>query len=186
MNSTRLFILGALARGGPMYGHQIRRAAQLDRTELWTDIKQGSLYGALHRMAAEGVIEVVRTEQAGNMPARTVYAITPTGQEELVALRDEALRETKLRPDPVDLALQNTQDMSEDELRVVLENRRAAIAADLASWRHLQESAAPHLTGIESMGFSHALLRLEAELAWHEESLKLLPAVFAREPDTRP
>src|ERR1700758_2051249 len=125
MNSTRLFILGALTRGGPMYGHQIRRAAQVDRTELWTDIKQGSLYGALHRMAAEGVIEVVRTEQEGAMPARTVYAITTAGQAELIALRDQALRQTRLRPDPVDLALQNTQDMSQDELRRVLEDRRA-------------------------------------------------------------
>jgi DNA-binding PadR family transcriptional regulator len=179
MNSTRLFVLGALARGGEMYGHQIRRAAQLDRTELWTDIKQGSLYGALHRMAAEGVIEVVRTEQEGSMPARTVYAITPAGREELVAIRDQALRETRLRPDPVDLALQNTQDMSEDELRVVFENRRAAIAAELASWRHLHETAAPHLVGVESLGFSHMLLRLEAELAWHEESLKMLSSLFA-------
>jgi DNA-binding PadR family transcriptional regulator len=179
MNSTRLFILGALARGGPMYGHQIRRAAQLDRTELWTDIKQGSLYGALHRMAAEGVIEVVRTEQEGSMPARTVYAITPPGRLELTAIRDEALRNTRLRPDPVDLALQNAQDMSENDLRAVLENRRAAITAELASWRHLREAAAPHLTGVESMGFGHTLLRLEAELAWHEEALKALPGIFA-------
>ncbi len=186
MNSTRLFILGALARGGAMYGHQIRRTAQLDRTELWTDIKQGSLYGGLHRMAAEGVIEVVRTEQAGNMPARTVYAITPAGRQELVAIRDQALRQTGLRPDPVDLALQNAHDMSEEELRAILENRRAAIAAELASWRHLREAAAPHLTGIESMGFTHTLLRLEAELAWHEEALKMLPAVFATGADACP
>lgn len=179
MNSTRLFILGALARGGPMYGHQIRRAAQLDRTELWTDIKQGSLYGALHRMAAEGVIEVVRTEQQGSMPARTVYAITGPGRLELTAIRDEALRQTRLRPDPVDLALQNSQDMSENELRAVLEDRRAAIAAELTSWRHLREAAEPHLTGIESMGFTHTLLRLEAELSWHEEALKALPGIFA-------
>jgi DNA-binding PadR family transcriptional regulator len=179
VNSTRLFILGSLARGGAMYGHQIRRAAQLDRTELWTDIKQGSLYSALHRMAAEGVIEVVRTENQGSMPARTVYAITSAGREELLALRDQALRQTKLRPDPVDLALQNAQDMPEQELRVVLENRRAAIAAELAAWRHLRETAGPHMTGIESLGFSHTLLRLEAELAWHEECLKTLPAVFA-------
>ena len=163
-----------------MYGHQIRRAAQVDRTELWTDIKQGSLYSALHRMAAEGVIEVVRTENQGNMPARTVYAITPAGREELIALRDEALRQTRLRPDPVDLALQNAQDMSEQELRVVLENRRAAIAAELAAWRNLRDTAEPHLTGIESLGFAHTLLRLEAELAWHEESLKTLPRAFAR------
>jgi DNA-binding PadR family transcriptional regulator len=179
MNSTRLFILGSLARGGPMYGHQIRRAAQLDRTELWTDIKQGSLYGALHRMAAEGAIEVVRTEQTGNMPARTVYTITPAGREELVALRDQALRDTRLRPDPVDLALQNAQDMSQDELRTVLEDRRAAIAAALTSWKHLRETAEPHLTDIESLGFAHTLLRLEAELAWHEQSLKALPTIYA-------
>ena len=178
MNSTRLFVLGALARGGPMYGHQIRRAAQVDRTELWTDIKQGSLYGALHRMAAEGVIEIVRTEQQGSMPARTVYTITTAGHEELVALRDQALRETKLRPDPVDLALQNAHDMSEGELRAVLEARRAAIAAEMASWQHLRETAEPHLTSIESMGFSHTLMRLEAELAWHEQTLKALPTAF--------
>ena len=36
-----------------------------------------------------------------------------------------------------------------------------------------------HLTGIEALGFSHTLLRLEAELAWHEECLKALPAIFA-------
>jgi DNA-binding PadR family transcriptional regulator len=185
MNTTRLFVLGSLARGGAMYGHQIRRAAQLDRTELWTDIKQGSLYSALHRMAAEGVIEVVRTEHQGSMPARTVYTITPTGREELAALREQALRETRLRPDPVDLALQNAQDMSQDELHAVLENRRAAVTAELASWRHLRETAGPHLTGVEALGFSHTLLRLEAELAWHEECLKTLPAIFAgnSEPD---
>lgn len=161
-----------------MYGHQIRRAAQVDRTELWTDIKQGSLYGALHRMAAEGAIEVVRTEQQGGLPARTVYAITPAGREELAAIRDEALRDTRLRPDPVDLALQNAQDMSAGELRAVLEARRAAIAAELTSFRHLHETAAPHLTPIESMGFGHTLTRLEAELAWHDEALKALPAAF--------
>ena len=162
-----------------MYGHQIRRAAQLDRTELWTDIKQGSLYSALHRMAAEGAIEVVRTEHEGSMPARTVYAITPAGRQELVALRDEALRQTRLRPDPVDLALQNAQDMPRPELRLVLENRRSAIAADLAAWRHLRETAGPHITGIEALGFSHTLLRLEAELAWHDECLGALAAVPA-------
>lgn len=79
MNDTRLFVLGALTQG-PMHGHQIRRQAQLDRTELWTDVKPGSLYGALHRLVGEGAIEVVRTEQSGG-PARrsptTIGALPP-------------------------------------------------------------------------------------------------------------
>jgi DNA-binding PadR family transcriptional regulator len=175
MNNTRLFILGALARGGPMYGHQIRRAAQLDRTELWTDIKQGSLYGALHRMTSEGVIEIVRNEQEGSMPARTVYGLTAAGHAELIALRDRALRETRVRPDPVDLGLQNAADMSEDELLSVLQDRRAAIAAELASWRHLHDTAAPYLTPLEALAFRHTVMRVETELAWHDECLEMLP-----------
>ena len=84
-----------------MHGHQIRRAAQLDRTELWADVKPGSLYGALRRMADEGVIEALRTERVGNLPERTVYAITDDGRRELFALRQAILRDTRLRPDPV-------------------------------------------------------------------------------------
>jgi DNA-binding PadR family transcriptional regulator len=128
MKSTRLFILGALARHGPMHGHQIRRNAQVDRAELWADVKVGSLYAALHRMAAEGVIEVVRSEQEGNRPARTVYAITPQGRIELAAIRDQALRDARLRPDPVDLALQITHDLEEATIREVLQSRRDVAA----------------------------------------------------------
>lgn len=162
-----LFILGALARGGPRHGYQIRRDAQTDRTELWTDIKVGSLYAALNRMAAEGVIEAVRTERAGNLPARTVYAITDEGYTQLSALRAAILGDTRLRPDPVDLALQHSQDMPQEALLAAVADRRAALDAELRSWRHLQEAAAPHLAGVEPLGFAHRLIRLEAELAWH-------------------
>ena len=54
MNPTRLFVLGALARHGPMYGHQIRRDARVDRAELWSEVKPGSLYAALHRLQSGG------------------------------------------------------------------------------------------------------------------------------------
>ena len=58
----------------------------MDRAELWSDVRPGSLYGALHRLAAEGLIEALRTEQAGHLPARTVYAITAEGRRELRVL----------------------------------------------------------------------------------------------------
>ncbi|WP_436759701.1 PadR family transcriptional regulator [Streptosporangium sp. V21-05] len=178
MSSTRLFILGALARRGPMHGHQIRQSAQTDRTELWTDIKVGSLYGALHRMEAEGVIETVRTEQQGNLPARTVYAITEDGGLELESLREAALRDTRLRPDPVDLALQLSSDMGEGELRAVIEDRHRKLTAELQTWRRLREAATPHLRGLEPLGFDHTLVRLRAEITWHETLLEELPRLL--------
>lgn len=180
MSSVRLFILGALARGGPMHGHQIRRDAQTDRTEMWTDVKVGSLYAALGRMAAEGVIEALRTERAGNLPARTVYAITEPGRQELSAQRAATLRDTYLRPDPVDLALAYSDGMSAKELLDAMSDRRAAIAAELQSTRNLLELATPYLTGIEPLGFQHRLIRLEGELAWHDLVLGELPALLAQ------
>lgn len=181
MSAVRLFVLGALAKGGPMHGHQIRRDAQVDRTELWADVKVGSLYGALNRMAAEGVIEAVRTERAGNLPARTVYAITQEGYRELAALRSAILRDVKLRPDPVDLAIQYSHDMADEELIAVFQDRRQAIAVELQSWRNLREQAAPYLRGVEPLGFEHRLMRLAAELEWHDKALEELPKLLAAE-----
>ncbi|WP_051854742.1 PadR family transcriptional regulator [Streptomyces sp. NRRL B-1347] len=171
MNSTRLFVLGTLVSSGPMHGHQIRRQAQLDRTELWTSVKPGSLYGALHRMEVEGVVRAVRTERSGQRPARTVYEITDAGRREYDAHRDEALRTVRLPPDPVDLALQNTDDLPPEHLRVLVEDRCTELESQLRSWMHLWQVADIHLGGLERMSFRHTELRLRAELQWHQELL---------------
>jgi DNA-binding PadR family transcriptional regulator len=171
MRATRLFILGALADGGPMHGHKIRASAQMDRVELWADVKPGSLYGALRRMADEGVIEVVRTEQEGNLPARTVYAITDKGRTELVSLIRSVLADTRLRPDPIQLVLLHGGEIGPEELRTAVERRRDVHAEQLGFWRDLRAEAEPHLTRLEAIAFDHTLMRIEAELAWHDRLL---------------
>jgi DNA-binding PadR family transcriptional regulator len=178
VSSVRLYILGALAGLGPMHGHQIRREAQTNRTELWTDIKVGSLYGALNRMAEEGIIEAVRTERSGNMPARTIYAITDTGRQELSVLRDDVLREVRLRPDPVDLALQYSTELGPDAVIAAFTNRRAALQAELDAWRLLYAQAKPYLRGTESLSFEHHVIRLEAEITWHDRVIAELPTAL--------
>lgn len=168
MNPTRLFVLGALTRHGPMYGHQIRRDARIDRTELWSEVKPGSLYSALHRMEAEGLIEPVRTEQQGNLPARTVYAITGEGRRELRALRAEALREVTMRPDPVDLALAMSADLDEEALRGYFASRREALSSRAAFFAHERERAWPDQAPVDDLIIEHAMARIEAELRWHD------------------
>jgi DNA-binding PadR family transcriptional regulator len=168
VNPTRLFVLGALAKHGPMYGHQLRRDARMDRAELWSDVRPGSLYGALHRLAAEGLIEALRTEQAGHLPARTVYAITAEGRRELRVLRAEALQEAGLRPDPVDLALAMSSDLDEDTLRGYLDDRIRALSAQAAQFDHYRDRAWPDQTVADDLVVEHARLRMGAELAWHQ------------------
>lgn len=174
MSATRLFVLGALARLGPMHGHQIRREAQIDHTERWTDIKVGSLYATLHRLHDEGLIEAVRTEAVGNLPQRTIYAITSEGRRELHVLRDALLRTTRIAPDPFDLALQSSADVDEEVLRAILEERRHALAGELQAQRHHTEEADPFLNDIERLLMRHHTVRIETELAWHEELLNKL------------
>jgi DNA-binding PadR family transcriptional regulator len=182
VNPTRLFVLGALAKHGPMYGHQLRRDARLDRTEMWSEVRPGSLYGALHRMAAEGLIEPLRTEQQGQLPARTVYGITTEGLRELQALRDEALQEVGLQPDPVDLALAMSSDLSEDTLRGYFEDRVRALTVQAAVFEHQRERSWPDQTIADDLVVEHARLRIAAELGWHRQVLAQIGKLTAGSP----
>jgi DNA-binding PadR family transcriptional regulator len=168
VNPTRLFILGALAKHGPMYGHQLRRDARIDRTERWSEVQPGSLYSALHRLAGEGLIEPLRTEQKGQLPARTVYGITAEGRRELRALRAEALQEIRIQPDPVDLALAMSSDLSEEALRGYLEDRMRVLSAQASQLEHQQERTWPGQTVADDLVVEHARMRVHAELTWHQ------------------
>jgi DNA-binding PadR family transcriptional regulator len=171
--------LSALAEHGPMHGHQIRNQAQSDRAETWTEVKVGALYGALKRLAGEGLIAEVRSERVGNLPERTVYEITPRGREALAAVHDEALRTVVFRPDPFDLALVHASEMDEQDLAHAIADRRATLAARESSLRHLVEAADQWLTEAERMAMAHGLTRLGAELTWHDELLDRLPKIVA-------
>lgn len=151
-----------------MYGHQLRRDARIDRTERWSEVQPGSLYGALHRLAAEGLIEPLRTEQDGQLPARTIYGITAEGRRELRALRAEALQEIRIQPDPVDLALAMSSDLSEDALRGYVEDRMRALLAQASQLEHQRERTWPDQTVADDLVIEHARLRVQAELSWHQ------------------
>ncbi|MEU0542097.1 PadR family transcriptional regulator [Nocardia sp. NPDC005978] len=171
MNETRLFVLAALATRGPMHGHQLRRDARLDRADLWSRVKPGSLYGALHRMSDEGLIRAVRTEQDGALPARTVYEITGEGHRELRALRDEAFTEVDIRPDPIDLALAVSGDLDREVLRGYLEDRLAALRARRSRIEHQPDRRWPDQTAADDLIVEHAVMRIQAEIDWHVKVL---------------
>ncbi|RNI23873.1 PadR family transcriptional regulator [Flexivirga caeni] len=186
MNPTRLFVLAALDQRGPLHGHQIRRDARVGRTDLWSEVKPGSLYGALHRLHDEGLIEEVRREQHGNMPARTVYAITAEGRRELKALREEAYRDVEQRPDPVDLALASSGELDEDTLRGFVEDRIAALEARRALVRHESERAQPGQSVIDALILGHASARIDADLQWHHTLLEQAGKITAENATRQP
>ncbi len=179
MSSIRLFILGTLAASGPLHGHQIRQQAQSDRTDMWADVPVGSLYGALKRLAHEGLVREVRTERVGNRPERTVYEITREGLRALDAVRDQALRELVLRNDPFDLALSQSRHLPAETLTQIVANRLAGLRVQESSLRHRAETADIYLNEAERMVLRHLIERAAAEVRWHEELLGRMPKVAA-------
>lgn len=179
MSSIRLFILGTLSASGPLHGHQIRQQAQNDRTETWTDIRVGSVYGALKRLASEDLIREVRTEKVGNRPERTVYEITPEGRRSLAAIHETALREIDHHYDPFDLALAQSRGVPEEHLAQIIDNRLGALRVQLATQRQAAEHAEPYVNEAERLVIQHLITRTEAEIRWHTEVAARLEKVAA-------
>lgn len=183
-NLVRLMILGLLA-GGPLHGHQIRRIAEETGVEQWGGVKVGALYGMLHRLEGEGLIEPVKVEQQGNRPQRTVYEITPDGLAELAIHRDRALTQPAVYSTTVEAALKWPSGLDRDALHDRLSRRRAALAAaldDLVASRELyrQEGKLP---AAALAGYRRGELHLAAELAWHDELESMLPEIVLDQPD---
>ena len=172
MNLTRLMALGTLARYGPQHGHQIRRLADLTNVGEWGGVSVGALYRELRAMEREGLVELVRTEQVGRRPARTVYEITADGRLELVTLRERAIRAAETGPDPLGVVLSfAVDDMDREELREALRNRRSRLAiaaAELAAERE-RLLAKGYIGPLSAAIMRRGVLHIETEVRWHDE-----------------
>ena len=104
MAVTRVLVLGVLLKQ-PMHGYEVRRELESWNAEQWANIAYGSIYFSLAKMASEHLVEVVSTDERGNRPARTVYAITNDGREQFARLLRELWWDYRPAIDPFRVAL---------------------------------------------------------------------------------
>jgi DNA-binding PadR family transcriptional regulator len=178
MSSIRIYILGALADEGDMHGHQLRQLAEQEHIDQWTDVSVGALYGAIKRLAAEGLIEEVRTEQVGGYPERVIWRITPDGRSALRSLRLDALGEVVNRADPFDLAIARPDVDALAEIPAVVQARVANLRTMLEDSESHTRRISRYLSDLEVMVMRHRADRLRAEIAWHDDLLERLPALL--------
>lgn len=93
--------------------------------------------------------------------------------------RAEALREVRLQPDPVDLALAMSRDLDPTILRGYLEDRVRTLSARAAQFDHQRDRLWPGQTVADDLVVEHARLRIRAELDWHELVLDQLGKLTA-------
>jgi DNA-binding PadR family transcriptional regulator len=164
-----------------MHGHALLLLAEEEHIDLWTDFASSAVYGAIKRLASDGLIAPDRVERHGNYPERQVYRISEHGTLALDALRRDALTEIVIKPDPLDLALARVDPDRLDELPAVIEDRLSRIRNTVEETETHLASIARFLSVAETWSMRHQLSRWRGEIDWHEQLLGALPDIIADE-----
>lgn len=170
MSAARILILGVLHYQSPAHGYEIRRELESWRAEQWAHIAYGSIYFALNKMAEEGLVETVSTDQVGKRPARTLYTITDGGKAEFDRLLRDYWWDRKPFIDPFQVALTFMNRMPHDELLRALRFRRDHLRAFLTAFgpRVISTEMPRHI----AENFRLATAHEEVELRWIEEAIE--------------
>src|SRR4051812_39955420 len=90
MSATRLLVLGVIRFMQPAHGYEVRRELTSWRLEDHTNVKPGSVYGAMRTLAKDGLIAVHGRGRADARPEKTTYVVTTEGEKEFQILLREA------------------------------------------------------------------------------------------------
>ena len=170
MSTTRLMILGLVHWMQPVHGYDVRRELESWQAEEWANIAPGSIYHALRKLAEEGLLEEVATEQVGARPARTTYRITRKGEHEFEELLRRYWWDYQPPFDPFLAGFAFLPRLPRVEAVAALRNRarglraaaevqRFALASDF-----MKQSKPTHV----GWQFELVIARMETEIAWCE------------------
>jgi DNA-binding PadR family transcriptional regulator len=171
VSATRMMILGLVQWMQPVHGYDVRRELLSWSADKWANVHPGSIYHALRKMAQEGLLHEVSTEQVGGRPARTSYEITEKGRAEFQTLLRSGWWEVSPGPDPFLAAFSFLPALPREEAAAALRNRAAQLRAGVQQ----MESAASsdwidkkpvYVTWMWDL----AAARSEAEIAWCERT----------------
>jgi DNA-binding PadR family transcriptional regulator len=183
--STRLVILGFLRRR-PLYGYEIKHMIEQIMGD-WTNIAFGSIYFALRKLAEEGFIEKVSTEQEGSRPSRTVYQITDAGREEFLRLLRGVWDDVEEQYFTFDIGLSFVSVLPIEEVKDLL-RRRVKNLEHIVQYldAHQAEQLAREYvpSHLVVAVFDHHRAHLNAELNWTQDLLaKVEQGVYDAELD---
>lgn len=91
MSTVRLLVLGVVRMHGTAHGYAIHRELMSWRVDTWTAVKPPSIYHAVKQLDREGLLVGSGLQDSPRGPARVVYGITATGEEEFFRLLEAAL-----------------------------------------------------------------------------------------------
>ena len=164
--STRLVILGLL-RARPLHGYEIKHIIEEHMGD-WTSIAFGSIYFALNKLAEEGFIEKIGTEQEGGRPSRSIYQITEKGRQEFNRLLREVWSDPERQYFALDVGIFFMNALPREDVADYLRTRAAQLQRIIEHTRgHQSEQLSkPQVPALARAIFEHSLIHFGAELEW--------------------
>ena len=162
----------ALLQERPMHPYEMYQTLLLRKEDALVKVRPGTLYHAINRMAADGLVRATHTDREGNRPERTTYEITPLGGERFVASVTEMLAAPVNHFPHFPLAMAEAHHLPLADVLALVETRVAAVAAERdaldADIRRVRDKGLPERLWLELdlRRETHA-----AELAWLERLL---------------
>ncbi|MEV1332762.1 PadR family transcriptional regulator [Micromonospora costi] len=165
-----MMILGLVKWMQPVHGYDVRRELLSWNADKWANVQPGSIYHALRKLAEEGLLHAVATEQVGGRPARTTYEVTPKGEDEFDRLLRGHWWNVEDTADPFAAAFSFLPAMPREEAAAALRNRAIQLRARVDWMRASLDSNWLRETKPVHVGWMFELwsARAEAEVAWCE------------------
>lgn len=183
MSATRLLVLGAIRILQPVHGYHVRSELLSWRLEDITNVKPGSIYGAMRTLEKDGAIAVHARESDDGRPDRTSYVLTGEGEKEFQQLLREAWWTVRPPAEPLIPAQCLMLFMPRAELIRALQARIGALESQLEATAFQRASIRDGATGADGSIPEHVreildfvTARMRSELDWTRELQRKLRA----------
>lgn len=160
-------ILGLLAIA-PMTGYDVKRHFASTAAHFWSADK-AQIYRALAALVSDGLAEIEIVPGDG-APDRQVHHITDAGRAALRAWLTSPVERTTER-DPFLARVFFAGELDDDELRALLDARRAAAEERLALYERMRDETATDRTlRLRLATLENGIAHLRAELSWIDDT----------------
>ena len=149
MSATRLLVLGAIRIMQPVHGYDVRRELLSWRLEEHTNVKPGSIYGAIRTLERDGCVAVHSRESEHSRPERTTYVLTGEGEKEFQVLLRESWWTVAPGAEPLIPALCLMLFLPRDELVRALQARLGALEGQVDSLQFTRRTIRDGATGAD-------------------------------------
>jgi DNA-binding PadR family transcriptional regulator len=160
-----LAVLGLL-REKDMHPYEMQRQLHLRHTDDLLALKRGSLYHAINQLQRDRFIEPVETSREGRWPERTVYHLTPDGEDELVVWLRELISTPVREPSQFTAALAHILHLRPTDALEQLQMRVVNLDATVAAWLAVERGVSALIGRGSILELEYARCLAQAELGW--------------------